>query len=106
MENPIKYHMDDSNYLFLNFDAAYIMEMYVRKSEYALYDSIFGSTGDKFGEFYGIENSKIIPVSNNQITLAQLRFYVDHQIDQYERKVQTVFEVVGIIGGNYEILRI
>ena len=106
MENPIKYHIDDTNYLFLNFDAAYILEMYVRKSEYTLHDSIFGSSGDKSDEFYSIEKSRMIPVGNNQFTLAQIRFHIDHQIDQYERTVQTVFEVVGIIGGNYEILRI
>ena len=106
IENPIKYHIDDSNYLFLSVKGAYILDMYVRKNEYTLYDSIFGFTGDKSDVFYSIEKSKIVPLDSNEINLAQIRFHVDHQIDQYERTVQTVFEVIGTIGGNYEILRI
>ena len=105
IENPIKYHIDDSHYLFLHFNAAYLMEMYVRKNEYTLYDSIFSSNYES-GVFYSIEKSKILPLYNNHVILAQINFVVDNQIDQYERTVQTVFEVIGIIGGNYEILRI
>ena len=80
--------------------------MYVRKNEYNLYDSVFGFGGDKSGVFYSIESNKIVPFESNQVYLAQVRFNIDHQIDQYERTVQTIFEVIGIIGGNYEILRI
>ena len=80
--------------------------MYVRKNEYNLYDSVFGFRGDKSGVFYSIENNKIVPFESNQVYLAQVRFNIDHQIDQYERTVQTVFQVFGTIGGSYEILRI
>ena len=106
MENPVKYHIDDTHYLTLNFNTAYILDMYVRKNEYTLYDSIFGAFGDESGVFYSIEKSKTVPLESNQYNLAQIRFHIDHQIDQYERTVQTVFEVIGIIGGNNEILRI
>ena len=106
IENPIKYHIDDTHYLALNFNTAYILDMYVRKNEYTLYDSILGSFGDESGVFYSIEKSNIVPIESNQVDLAQVRFLIDHQIDQYERTVQTLFEVFGTIGGNYEILRI
>ena len=47
MENTIKYHIDDTQYMVLNFNAAYLMDMYVRKNEYTLHDSIFGAFGDE-----------------------------------------------------------
>ena len=106
IENPIKYHIDDTHYLALNFNTAYIMDMYVRKNEYTLYDSIFGSFGSESDVFYSIEKSNIVPTESNQVDMAQVRFFIDHQIDQYERTVQTIFEVIGTIGGNNEILRI
>ena len=106
IENPVKYHLDDSYYMSLNFNAAYVMDMYVRKNEYTLYDSIFGLAGEKSGMFYSIEKSQVVPGVFNQFYLAQVSFHIDHQIDQYERTVQNIFEVVGTIGGNYEILRI
>ena len=105
IENPIKYHVDNSNYLYLNYGTTYFMDMYVRKNEYTLYDSIFGSN-HKSDIFYSVEKSRIIPKGSNQLILAQVSFLVDEQIDQYERTVQTVIEVIGTIGGNYEILRI
>ena len=82
------------------------MDISVRKNEYTLYDSIFGFNGDKSDVFYSIEKTNVVPLSSDQVHLAQLNFKIDDQIDQYERTVQTVFEVVGTIGGNYEILRI
>ena len=82
------------------------MDISVRKNEYTLYDSIFGFNGDKSDVFYSIEKTNVVPFPSDQVHLAQLNFKIDDQIDQYERTVQTVFEVVGTIGGNYEILRI
>ena len=106
IENPIKYHVDDSNYLIINFGAAFMMDLYIRKNEYTLYDSIFGSNGDESDVFYSLDKTKVVPFLSDQVRLALINFRIDDQIDQYERTVQTVFEVVGTIGGNYEILRI
>ena len=106
IENPVKYHLDESYYMTLQFNAAYIMNMYVRKNEYTLYDSIFGLPNEKSDMFYTIEKSQVVPVLFNEVYLAQVSFHIDHQIDEYERTVQNIFEVVGTIGGNYEILRI
>ena len=83
MENPIKYHIDDTHYLTLNFNTAYIMDMYVRKNEYTLHDSIFGSFGVQSDVFYSIEKSKIVPRESSEFNLAQIMYRIDHQIDQY-----------------------
>ena len=106
IDKPVKYHIDHSHYLILNIDYLYIMDMFIRKSEYTLNDNIFGLQEAKSGVFYSMVNSKILPVASNRADFAQIYFNLDDQVDQYERTVQTIFEVIGTLGGNYEILRI
>ena len=106
IENPVKYHMESTNYLALNSDYFYVMNMFIRKNEYTLNDNIFGLQEDKSGVFYSLVDSQTLPVASNGADFAHIYFNLDSQIDQYERTVQTIFEVIGTIGGNYEILRI
>ena len=106
IENPVKYHIDDSNYLTLNTDYFYTMNMFIRKNEYTLNDNIFGLQDTKSGVFYSMADARTLPVASNGADFAHIYFNLDSQIDEYERTVQTIFEVIGTIGGNYEILRI
>ena len=106
IDDPVKYHIDDSRYIALDLGYLNIMEMFIRKNEYILYDDIFGLQAAKSGVFYSIFHSNVSPTASNSIEFAHVYFHLDSQIDQYERTVQTIFEVIGTIGGNYEILRI
>ena len=106
IENPVKYHIDDSNYLTLNADYFYTMDMFIRKNEYTLNDNIFRLKETKSGVFYSMADVRTLPSASNGVELAHIHFHLDSQIDQYERSVQTIIEVIGTIGGNYEILRI
>ena len=106
IDNPVKYHLESSHFLVLNNDYFYIMNMFVRKNEYTLNDNVFGFQESKSGVFYSLVNSRTLPTSSNGADFAHIYFNLDSQIDQYERTVQTLFEVIGTIGGNYEILRI
>ena len=80
--------------------------MYIRRNEYTLNDDIFGLKDDKSGVFYSLVDSRTIPVAANGLDFAHVYFSLDNQIDEYERTVQTIFEAIGTIGGNYEILRL
>ena len=106
IDNPVKYHMEQNQYLVLNTDYFYIMNMFIRKNEYTLNDDIFGLQEARDGVFYSFTDSQTLPVASNGADFAHIYFNLDSQIDQYERTVQTIFEAIGTIGGNYEILRI
>ena len=106
IDNPVKYHMDDRQYFVLNYEHFYITNMYIRRNEYTLNDDIFGLKDDKSRAFYSLVDSRTIPVAANGLDFAHVYFSLDNQIDEYERTVQTIFEAIGTIGGNYEILRI
>ena len=106
IDNPVKYHMESNHFLVLNNDYFYVMKMFIRKNEYTLNDDIFGFREGKSGVFYSLVNSQTLSIASNGADFAHVYFNLDNQIDEYERTVQTIFEAIGTIGGNYEILRI
>ena len=106
IENPVKYHMEANHYFVVNTDYFYVTNMFIRKNEYTLNDDIFGLREATDGVFYSLVDSRTIPVATNGGDFAHVYFNLDSQIDQYERTVQTIFEAIGTIGGNYEILRL
>ena len=106
IDDPIKYHIDDSHYFTVTPNLFHTVEMYVRKNEYNLHDSIFGTSKPKSGVFYTIQNSRTLSSESDGISFGYVSFELDAQTDQYQRNVRTISDVIGIIGGNYEILRI
>ena len=81
IENPVKYHIDDSHYLFLNANYFITMDMFIRKNEYTLNDNIFGLYGTKSGVFYSMADERTLPAASNGTELAHIYFNLDNQID-------------------------
>ena len=82
------------------------MNVFVRKNLYVLYDSIFGFSESKSGVFYSFEKTNIISTESQKYKFARIDFKLDYQTDHYQRNVKNIIDSFGILGGNYEILRI
>lgn len=74
-----------------------------RNNTYELYDSYF-STVPKTGKFYTISDSLYSQGPYITGYLGEVGMFIDNKIIQHERKVYTLFELVGDLGGILQII--
>lgn len=104
MNDPVQYYVQYDD-IYLDANSNKIVDIYSRSNQYTLNDDYF-SMGSKYGEFLSFSNSKInsrTNMFNNEITAATFNFLIDDQIDQYERSFYSVWDLIGQLGGIYEI---
>ena len=80
--------------------------MSVKKSKVKLVDSFFQMGQSEEKVFYSSEegNTDLRFVGPNDNALLTLRIIQDATIEEYERRVYSIFDVTGKLGGVYEIL--
>ena len=104
--NPIKPVLD-SRYLFtLVPDFQKNTYISIKKSKVELIDSFFqlGQSEEKTFYSVGKTNTDLIVIGSASNTLLTLRFVQDPSLEEYERRVYSIFDVTGKLGGVYEIL--
>ena len=104
IEKPIQKFYDfriDS----LSYETSADETFYIKPNEYSLQDSKFGIGSPKTGNFYTKSRSeKTVTQRNLSLLTHRYIFTLDAEYEQYERTMMTVFEVIGTVGGVYEMI--
>ena len=108
-ENPIHYYLQDMNVFILVSSLGLKSQYLVRQNQATMNDNIFlGSQGPSSELiFYSIDR-KSSSYSNIDFDNAYLQIFLnlDPQVDLYQRTVYSFLDMLGFIGGIYELFRI
>ena len=108
-DSPIKTYLDDRYKFPLTPDFRKSVTVYVKDNEVELKDNIFQYSPDgdekKFVSVERVDQSFSNYNVNNSL-LMSVTFIKDYNYDAYERKVFTLLEVFGNLGGLFEVLGI
>lgn len=108
IENPIKRKISDTQYVMTDLSKFTYYEMHVNNNEYELYDNlIWSDTVTKTGEFLTFDkNTQGVLPNNSDDNFMIIDFKQSDKVNQYERHVYTFFDLMGNIGGFFEIFEI
>lgn len=87
-------------------DKRIVASFSVRQNHYVLADSIYPTAKPKEGSFLTVQRvwDKIEP--DGALLPFYITFTLDQQIDTYSRKMLTLLEVSGFVGGIFEIFNV
>ena len=75
-------------------------------NDFSYTDSVFFNSRTD-GIFYSFsEEKRLISSNNNERPLIRVFFYMDNKTDSYEMSLYTFWDMIGIVGGVYEVLKI
>ena len=107
-DDPIHYYLQDMNMYNFIPNLGIQVQYQVRLNQAVINDDIFlGSQGiSSEVSFYNIERKRI-SYSNIDFNNAYLQVYInlDPQVDQYQRTVYSFLDMLGFIGGIFELLK-
>ena len=110
LETPVKHISYQRQIHIQSNDVAVICNVYIRKNEYSLSDSIWQlfSNDEEKGVFYSIEKIEVDykPLSIFTRNLLEVNLVPDDLVNIYNRRVLSFLEVTGILGGIFEVLEI
>lgn len=105
LTDPIKTYFDDKTVMYASLSMTAIMDVRIRTNQYTLNDNILLRNPSEVGEFLSFSYDLVqtrTKLSTDTI-LCQIRFSMDDRIDIHERTVTTLFDVIGTVGGFFEI---
>ncbi|CAI2361782.1 unnamed protein product [Moneuplotes crassus] len=105
-KTPIKSFLDNRYSLKMAAGFKKTSNLFLRKSKTSRTDSIFPFAGDGEDEFYSVGNSQFdfgVEQESENI-LAKYTIYQDRVQDVYERRVYSLLDFFGQLGGFFEIL--
>ena len=105
-ENPIQSVINGEYITAVTTDHNWAQNIFLRRNEYHLDDDWLGFSKPKVGRFYNIREgfTNLLPSSYNY--MFGLFVQMDSQIDTYEREVLIFSDIIGRIGGFFEIMEI
>lgn len=105
-ESPVKTYIDDSLFFTLEKDRVKKANLYVMKSEVELQDEYFQLGQRNRYDFVQVENIHTYDDSNLDESglLVELFIRMDPRYESYERKIYSVLELLGDIGGLWQSL--
>lgn len=105
-ENPIKMYFDDRYTYRIVMGNTKFVRLYVRENHVNRMDSLIDlGFEEKNDKFLSVEKYDLdLDIQNEYNSLINIAFVVDPNVDYYNRKVYTVLDMTGQIGGLYEVL--
>ena len=78
----------------------------IKANEYTFNDDVYDLGNSESGRFYTIQKPEFptTDLIHDDLVFKKIIFKLDNEYDDYERSVLTLFEVIGIVGGVYEII--
>lgn len=105
-DSPIKTFRDDINYFTIRNGAFQYYQLKVRENFAELYNNYIFSSFTETLKFYNIGSK--MQATENSVIFSNYLFYceiaLDQKYDVYERKIYTLFDMFGQLGGIYAIL--
>lgn len=104
VENPFKFYALDEPIKF-SYGFTTTVDVYIKKIEYYLSDSIFGFGGQS-GYFLSFDKIKYrYSEPENYLTMKFLtvNFKIQNEVEYYERSVYTVFQAIAEFSGLYDL---
>ena len=80
--------------------------MYLRRSEYNLNDDYVQIRGQEKGSYYSITDKQTDIQEQIDDTIITIQIFQDPIVNQFERNIFTFLEMIGQLGGLYEILTV
>lgn len=107
MENPVKRKIDENIYSSTNLYQLNVIEAYLSKTEYSLYDNpLWGDYLTKEGIYYDVDETFISTGDLADRWYGLISIKMSNRITQIERHVNTIFDLIGTIGGFLELFDI
>ena len=78
--------------------------LFLRKNEYSLHDDLVQYRDHQEGSFYSIGSKEVDIEELTDDTVMTIQIVQDSVVDQYQRSVFTFMEMIGQLGGLYEVL--
>ena len=107
-ENPIHYYLQDMNLFNLIPTLGLQVQYQAKQNQAVMNDDFFlGSQGlTNEASFYSIDRKRVT-YSSIEFNNAYLQVYItlDPQVDQYQRTVYSFLDMLGFIGGIFELLK-
>lgn len=103
--SPIKTFYEDTNFFFLNPDRYYYNQVKVKPNKYESNNNLFYESFTDKGSFYNIGQSltRINVYKPSVGVIFAYNIMLSQEYDLYERNVFTLFDMLGLLGGVYEI---
>jgi hypothetical protein len=108
IEEPIQTFLDFEADGYVSPSFQYFSEFNVRRHDYKLNDNLFTSNPSKTGVFYSVAPKRsfnFVGGINNTVYF-HAEFKLDSRIDVYERTLRNSIDVLGDIGGIFEIIHL
>ena len=86
-------------------DAIKIMDIFVRKNEYSYSNSLILDTKAK-KKFYSFSEEKRYFENNRNGKIMEIKILLDYRQDSYDMTVYTFWDMIGLIGGVYEFVKV
>lgn len=105
IEQPVQYYTDNLLETNINFNEERNTEIFIGRTDYKLFDNYWMSSQTKEGEFYSAEVKSVSYERDRYLrSLISINFNLDSKTIQIERQVNTMFKLVGEVGGIFEIV--
>lgn len=103
-EQPIKTYLDDRYSYYIKTDIKKYIRAHVRNNNVNLMDSLLDIGNEIKSNFYSIEKTDNDFYDIYANTYLEINLTIDPNVDLYERKVYSFFDLTGQLGGLYEVL--
>lgn len=104
IENLVKHFIDIPKQYMLNLPYYIFDSIKLVENQYTLYDDLFQLTDKDYDVFYSLENGEPVPRSWVYPGLLHLEVDLSRKINQYERRLLSIWDVTGLLGGIYEMM--
>lgn len=104
-ESPIKTFYEDINFFYLNPEQFLFRQVKIKPNRYESNNNLFYNSFADKGSFYSIgrsDSSNNVYNASDGVILNYV-FILSQEYDLYERSVFTLFDMLGLLGGVYEI---
>lgn len=106
IDNPIGHELDSRFTFKLNPEMYNLMNIYVEKNEYTTSDDYLGLSTPKTGEFFRADEFTVDKFPKNSEYVVSSYIYMSSKINQYERQVMSFMDIIGLIGGFFELFQV
>lgn len=79
------------------------MILLLESNTYSFYDNYLIST-PKVGEFYSISSQITTQTTYHECLIGMVTIFLDNEVVHYERRVYNLYDMIGDIGGIYQVL--